>query len=119
VDLDLHGAEAEADAARDFITGQDQAQTRFVEMLTEDAPRARRLVAEDALEVLAHHCDAQFQQWLEVFFLRRVEAPVHDRSAAINRCGRRSGPAGTRATTGRCRPNRPWCRATTAADRRV
>ena len=44
-------------------------------MLAEDAARALGVVAEDALEMLAHHVDAQREQRLEIGLARRAEAP--------------------------------------------
>src|SRR5690349_6348810 len=77
VDLDLLGADAEADAAGGLLTGQDQPQAGLVEVLAEYPPRPRGLEPEHPLEVLAHHVDAQRQQRLEVGFARGAEAPVH------------------------------------------
>ena len=67
VDLDLAVADAEADAAdasRRPI--RISAHAGLVEMLAEDAARALGRVAEDALEMLAHHVDAERQQRFEI-----------------------------------------------------
>src|SRR3954469_15348933 len=87
IELDLLGADPEADAADDLLADQDQAQAGFVEMLAEDPPGARRLVAKDALEMLAHHVDAQRQQRFEVGLADRVEAPGRDHAAILATLG--------------------------------
>src|SRR5688500_13720758 len=49
IDLYLGLADPEADAARDLVADQDQAQAGLGKVLAEHASRARRLVAEHAL----------------------------------------------------------------------
>src|SRR6185503_8844552 len=90
IELDLVRFDAEADAADDLVAGQDQAHARLVEVLAKDPPRTRGLVAEHALEMLAHHVDAQRQQSLEIFLPRRSEAPGRNHAAIIPRSWRPS-----------------------------
>ncbi len=75
IDLPAIRLAAEADAADALVAHQDQPQSRLVEVPAEDAAGAAGLVAEYALEMLAHHLDAQRQQRLEIGLAWRAETP--------------------------------------------
>ena len=81
IDLDLALADAEGDTARRLVTDQDQPEARLTEMLAEDPPRPRGLVTEHALQVLAHHIDANRQQRLEIGLAHRAETPDVDHAS--------------------------------------
>ena len=98
VDLDFMLEAPEPHAADALTAQQDQPHSRSVEMLAEYSACARRLVTEDALQMLAHDLDTQRQKRLEVHFADWAEAPVFRHVKRSSRC------AAWRPSAS------PWCR---------